>query len=39
MELKRELGINDTYLGLLGSLVYFGIMVGSLIGGFLFEKI
>lgn len=39
IEIKNELKINDTYLGLLGSLVFFGVMVGSLVGGFLYEKI
>jgi len=37
-ELKEELQINDLFLGVLGSLVYGGSMIGSLISGVLYSK-
>lgn len=37
-ELKKELDINDFFLGILGSLVFAGLMTGSLISGVLYTK-
>lgn len=37
-ELKRDLNIDDLFLGMLGSLVFLGLMVGSLSSGVLFTK-
>ena len=36
--LRKELGINDLFLGVLGSMIFFGLMSGSLISGYLFTK-
>lgn len=37
-ELKRDLFIDDLFLGFLGSLVFVGLMTGSLSSGILFTK-
>ena len=37
-ELKKELLIKDIFLGFIGSLVFAGLMLGSLISGILFTR-
>ena len=37
-ELKAELDIGDIFLGFLGSLVFAGLMIGSIISGILFTR-
>lgn len=32
-DLKRELEVDDLFIGILGSLVFAGLMAGSLVGG------
>ena len=37
-KLKEELGIDDLFLGVLGSMVFMGLMSGSLVSGYMFTK-
>ena len=37
-EIKDELDIGDSTLGVLGSMVYLGLLVGSLLSGYLFTS-
>lgn len=37
-EMKKELGIEDFFLGILGSTVFAGLMIGSLVSGYLFTR-
>jgi len=36
--LKKELNIDDLFLGVLGSMVFMGLMSGSLFSGYMFTK-
>lgn len=37
-KLKKELNIDDLFLGVLGSMVFMGLMSGSLVSGYMFTK-
>lgn len=37
-KLKESLGIDDLFLGILGSMVFVGLMSGSLVSGYMFTK-
>lgn len=37
-DLKKELNVDDLFIGILGSLVFAGLMAGSLVGGAAFTK-
>lgn len=37
-EIKEDLGLNDIKLGILGSVVYAGLVCGSLLAGYLFQN-
>eukprot|EP01017_Pseudomicrothorax_dubius_P035288 TRINITY_DN491_c0_g1_i4.p1 TRINITY_DN491_c0_g1~~TRINITY_DN491_c0_g1_i4.p1 ORF type:complete len:611 (+),score=66.14 TRINITY_DN491_c0_g1_i4:84-1916(+) len=37
-EIRRDLKLNDVELGVLGSIVYLGLVLGSILAGYLFQK-